>query len=111
MEEAYLLVGKPQSADDVIDKWANNVNKLEKKYIDEYASEELYGNFLWSDSPMELTLRYRTPKEGYEKEGWYIFTRSASSLQEGFDYGEFFLSNDGYLMPAVRTCAKITCCL
>ena len=106
-------VGKPESPNDVIDKWTHNVAKLERMYKDAFKQydlyDSLYGNFLWSKHPKIIELKYRTSNEGYSRDGWYIFTSSPSFLEEGRDYGEFFLSDNGVLMPVERTCTTICC--
>jgi hypothetical protein len=109
-----IYVGKAKSADDAVDKWANNVAKLERMYKNIAKHKvsfrsDLYGNFLWSAKPQKIKIKYRTSKEGYSKDGWYIFTFSRSLTREDF-YGEFFLSNDGILMPATLACTIINCC-
>lgn len=108
-----LYVGKAESPDDIVAKWASNVGKLKKIYTDTtkryHFHHLLYGNFLWSNRPKTIQLKYRTLKEGYSRDGWYIFTASTSLSEGGHDYGEFFLSDDGVLMPAERTTTLLSC--
>ena len=107
-DDVSVYVGKAKSPDDVVDKWASNVGKLKEIYRDAYYYN-IYGNFSWTNRPKTLQIKYRTSREGYSRDGWYIFTSSPSFLEEGNDYGEFFLSDDGMLMPAVRATALLSC--
>jgi hypothetical protein len=104
---------KPESPAGAVDIWANNVGKLGRIYKD--ATEryqfyhELYGNFSWSDRPDIIQIKYRTTREGYSRDGWYIFTESPLPSGGGSDYGEFFLSGKGVLMPAERATSLENC--
>lgn len=116
-ENSSIYVGKAKSSDDAAKKWFDNVEELEKRYIaavqsgknnnNDYDNEDLYGNFLWSKSPENMRLKYRTSNENYSKNGWYISTGT-----KNWDYvGQFLLSDDGLLMVADQTCTRIGCCM
>jgi len=108
-----VYVGGAESPADVVDKWADNVGQLGKMYKD--ATEryqfyhELYDNFSWRNRPDIIQIKYRTTREGYSRNGWYIFTESVSLFGEGSDYGEFFMSDKGVLMPAERATSLLNC--
>lgn len=103
-------IGQTMSADEAVEVWSANVEKLEPLYRKYSEAENLrrmlmYNNFLWSNTPDNLEIRYRKKEHGYEHEGWYFATMKGKLL------GEFFLSNEGYLMPAIQTCSRVECCL
>ncbi|MDP2924146.1 MAG: hypothetical protein Q8O30_10585 [Candidatus Omnitrophota bacterium] len=110
-----VYVGKTKSPKDVVKKWANNVAKLKKQYEDatkgKWISGELYGNFLWTNRPTYIRLRYRTSKDNYARNGWYIFTSSPhfSLFDKDPGYGQFFLSDDGILTIAVDNSSLSGC--
>ncbi|MFA5338090.1 MAG: hypothetical protein WC330_07140 [Candidatus Omnitrophota bacterium] len=110
-----VYTGKTNSPEDVIKKWADNVAKLKKQYEDatygKWISGELYGNFLWTNRPKYIRLRYRTSKDNYARNGWYILTSSPrfSLFDKDSDYGEFFLSDDGILTIAVDNSSLSGC--
>jgi len=108
-DNVSVHVGKAESPDDVVEKWTGNVAQLEKMAMEAGLGEELYGNFTWSRTLEKIELRYRTARELYSRDGWYIFTFSSSFLVNEDYFGQFFLSNDGVLMPAVQTCTVICC--
>jgi hypothetical protein len=54
-----------------------------------------------------IYVRRRGPAEKYSRSGWYI----AAQASDGSAAGEFYLSDDGQLMPAKRTCTRIDCCI
>jgi hypothetical protein len=102
-----IFVGKADTAEEAIDKWAQNVHKLELYYKDilknHLPSPELYGNFCWSKEISCIEIRYRTKKEKYPRDGWYISTSSHfPPHNENVDYGEYFLSDEGVLIPVMK---------
>jgi hypothetical protein len=111
-----IQVEKANSPDAAVRIWGGNVSKLKAMYQeaskDHMLSHEIYGNFLWSSQPKYMDIAYRTTGDRYHRNGWYIFTSSPSFPfpRQGSDYGEFFLSDDGLLMPVERQCEAFNCC-
>ena len=109
-----LGVGNVESPEDVVDKWTNNVAKLERIYKDSSNRYEFHyalcGTFLWSNKPKTIKLSHRTSEGGYYlRDGWYIFTKSPSLLEEGNNNGNFFLSDEGMLMPVQLIDSRLSC--
>lgn len=104
LDKISIFVGKANNAQKAIDKWAQNVYVLEQKYKDVLKGNGLYGNFCWNEQTPCIEIRHRTREQKYPRNGWYIFTSSTCPPHKGeVDYGEFFLSDEGELMPAMRT--------
>lgn len=103
-------IGQAMSADETVEVWSANVEKLEPLYRKYSEAENLrrmliYDNFLWNSAPDSMKIKYRKKEHGYEHEGWYFATTKGELL------GEYFLSNNDYLMPVMKTCSRVECCL
>ena len=96
--------GKGLNAQDALDKTLSNWPKIDMEYKKNMG--ELTVNFA-TDWDERVFMKHRTSAEGYERNGWYTTIIN----NEGIVRGEFFLSDDGKIMPAMRTCTRIDCCI
>jgi hypothetical protein len=58
----------------------------------------------WAD---RLFVKHRGEKEKYQRSGWYLTALD----DEGGVMGDFFLSDEGVLMPVSRICQRSECCV
>ncbi|MFH0861757.1 MAG: hypothetical protein V1875_01890 [Candidatus Altiarchaeota archaeon] len=103
-----LNAGKAESVKDAVYKVKENLGRLKTLYSEETGGEcfGIWGCD-WVGWSSRIFVKHRTTKEKYGRDGWYITALD----KDGAIMGEFFLSDEGILMPAQQTCTRVGCCV
>lgn len=99
-----VQVGPAADADDAVEAVRENRRRL-KDMADEHRDELMVQFAL--DWAGKIHVKHRGIKHLYERDGWYLLMLD----DDGTVWGEYFLSDTGTLMPAIRTCSRIECCI
>ena len=102
-----LMVGKANTANEAVYKVKDNLGRLKAIYSRQTTGvcfSSWGGDWLgWTS---RIFVKHRGEKEKYKRSGWYITALD----KDGGVQGDFFLSDDGILMPAQQTCTREGCC-
>ncbi|MFH0862962.1 MAG: hypothetical protein V1875_08040 [Candidatus Altiarchaeota archaeon] len=103
-DDLALYAGKAASADEAVELVKKNIRRLKVAYSEKVKEGTS------PDYPLgwgrKVFVKYRTQREKYQRNGWYV----TASDDEGLILGEYYLSDEGLLMPAIQTCTRIGCC-
>jgi len=104
-DELSIRAGKAASPQEAVAIVRSNVQRLGGLYSKGVSGGSPYTYFVgWGP---KVFVRHRGQKEMYQRQGWYVLATDSDGLVKG----EFFLSDNGVLVPVTRHCTRIECCV